>query len=538
MTVEEKRVTMWKNNPNTPDEGGVRVPDKTGFNEDPDSRGEVHVASVKGRARRHIVCTAVAFIVLFAVMAVYFCGFAIVNQRELFDNGYNSRVYLLAEHNRMGTVFSADGEVLAESDENNIRSYPQGTLFCHAVGFSDNGGSGLEDYMRYNMMHSDISFKGRIGHDRNKELYPGNNVYTTLDTDLQRYAYEALSGGGQGFRGAVLITEPTTGKIRAMVSLPGFDPEDESQILNYMYSEDVTDAPLVNRVTQGAYPPGSTFKIVDAIELLQEDSSAMEDYSFDCQTGTYGEGEESIHCFDYEHHGEQNLEQAFAHSCNSAFADIVANHLDKDRFRKTLKKLMFNRELPYDLPCIDSTSQLLNEPDISRKEELQVAIGQGSTLVSPLHMNMITMAVANRGVLMRPYMVESVRTAEDTILEQYQPREAAALMNDETADSLRVLMGAVTSVTHNEETGQDVKGTASEFDGTANYRAFGKTGTAEYGSDTDSHAWFTGFTVADEDRENGEADLCITVVIENGGVGSDKAVPVAKRILDQWYGEY
>ena len=198
---------------------------------------------------------------------------------------------------------------------------------------------------------------------------------------------------------------------------------------------------------------------------------------------------------------------------------------------------MFNEELPYSLPCTDSSSQLLAEEDISEKELLQVAIGQGSTLVSPLHMNMITMAVANDGVLMRPYMVDSLKTGTGEIIHQYTPRREKTLIDQTIARQVRTLMRGVTNVLPSDRTGENVWGTANEFNGTSTYMAYGKTGTAEFGDEDDSHAWFTGFTVADDDREDGPADLCITVVIENGGVGSDKAVPVAKEILDRWYGE-
>ena len=163
--------------------------------------------------------------------------------------------------------------------------------------------------------------------------------------------------------------------------------------------------------------------------------------------------------------------------------------------------------------------------------------------MTPLHMNMITMAVANRGELMRPYLVDSVNTAEGKLLQQYSGKSEGNLLDEETADYVRRLMRGVTRVTENAEDGSSVWGTASEFNGTQTYTAFGKTGTAEFGEKEDdeedqSHAWFTGFAVSADKGEEGDPDLCITVLIENGGVGSDRAVPVAKDILDRWYGEY
>lgn len=534
---------MWKKKQSASDEGGVRIPDTAGVRqaagmESPGMEG-IHVESVRKKARHQIVFTAVLFVALFIGMTAYFCHYAITNRRMLFDNDYNARDALLEEHNRRGRILASEEEVLAESDEYNQRTYPYGNLFCHAVGYSILGGSGIEEYMKYELLHSDIPFSSKLECDRNEELYPGNDVYTTLDVQMQTYAYEALGDN----RGAVLVTEPSTGKILAMVSKPDYDPNAIAGMWEYFRQDESGQAPLVNRVTQGLYPPGSTFKIVDAVELLQEDPSAIYTFSFNCEDGIYEKDGESIHCFDYEHHYQQNLEQAFANSCNSAFASIVTEKLDQDRFRRTLERLFFEEPLPYDLPHSISRSQLLEDRDITTHNLMQVAIGQGTTEVSPLHMNMITMAVANGGVLMRPYLIDKVCTAEaagtqKSVLQEYSPRQAASLMDGETASLVRRLMRGVTRVTYDTETGGSVWGTASEFEGTQSYTAFGKTGTAEFGDEEDSHAWFTGFAVPGDAGEDGDPAICITVLIENGGVGADKAVPVAKNILDRWFGEW
>ncbi len=527
---------MWKKRQQLPEEGGIRIPDAGVHRSGADNGNEVVVESGRKKARHQIVFTAVVFVVLFAVMSAYFCSYAFINRRWLFDNDYNSRDSLLEEHNQRGKILASGGEELAYSDEDNTRIYPYESEFCHVVGYSILGGSGIEEYMKYELLHSDIPFESKLSYDRNGQKYPGNNVNTTLSVKMQDIVYSELGD----YRGAVIVTEPSTGKILAMVSKPDFDPNTLSQIWESIRQDDSEDALLLNRVTQGLYPPGSTFKIVDSIEFLQEDPSNFNTFSYNCEDGIYENGEDSIHCFDYEHHYQQNLEQAFAHSCNSAFAKIVTEDLDLNRFRKTLRRLMFDQELPYDLPYSTSHSQLLEDGDISTHNLMQVAIGQGRTEVSPLHMNMITMAVANKGVLMRPYLIDSVCTAEGEVLRQYSDTEAGSLMDEETAAYVRKLMRGVTRVTYNSEDGSSVWGTASEFDGTQTYTAFGKTGTAEFGEDEEeenSHAWFTGFAVSAENGEDGDPDLCITVLIENGGVGSDRAVPIAKSILDRWYGE-
>ena len=533
---------MWKKKKKVPEEGGIRIPDAGSGRAGADNGNEVIVESVRKKARRQIVFTAVVFIVLFGVMTAYLCGYAIINRHWLFDNDYNSRDSLLEAHNQRGRILSADGEELAYSDEENNRYYPYGSEFCHVVGYSILGGSGIDEYMKYELLHSDIPFDSKLEYDRNESKYPGNDVYTTLNVRMQEIAYSQLGDE----RGAVIVTEPSTGRILAMVSKPDYDPNSLGLIWESLRSDDSGAAPLLNRATQGLYPPGSTFKIVDSVEFLQEDPSNFNTFSFDCDDGVYENDGESIHCFQDEHgnyeiHHQQNLEQAFAHSCNSAFAKIVSEDLDLNRFRKTLRRMMFDKELPYDLPCSTSHSQLLEDRDISAHNLMQVAIGQGTTEVSPLHMNMITMSVANKGILMRPYLIDSVRTAEDKLIRQYSEKQEGTLMDEETAGYVRRLMRGVTRVTYDADNGSDVWGTASEFEGTQSYIAFGKTGTAEFveeGDEENSHAWFTGFSVDADKGEDGDPDLCITVLIENGGVGSDKAVPIAKRILDSWYGEW
>lgn len=528
---------MWKKKQKVPEEGGIRIPDSRAHGSGPDNGNEVVVESVRKKARHQIVFTAVVFVLLFGIMAGYFCNYAILNRRWLFDNDYNSRDALLEEHNVRGRILASDGEELAWSNEDNSRVYPYGSEFCHVVGYSTLGGSGIEEYMKYELLHSDIPFESKLEYDAEESKYPGNDVNTTLSVRMQEIVYSELGDD----RGAVIVTEPSTGRILAMVSKPDYDPNAIELMWESLRTNESGDSQLLNRATQGLYPPGSTFKIVDSIEFLQEDPSNYNTFYYNCEDGIYQNGEDSIHCFDYEHHHEQNLEQAFAHSCNSAFAKIVSEDLDLDRFRKTLKRLMFDQDLPYDLPCSTSHSQLLEDGDISTHNLMQVAIGQGKTEVSPLHMNMITMAVANKGVLMRPYLIDSVCTAEGKVLQQYNETQVGSLIDEETADAVRRLMRGVTRVTYNSDDGSDVWGTASEFDGTQSYTAFGKTGTAEFGEDEDeenSHAWFTGFAVDADKGEDGEPDICITVLIENGGVGSDRAVPVAKKILDSWYGEY
>ena len=151
---------------------------------------------------------------------------------------------------------------------------------------------------------------------------------------------------------------------------------------------------------------------------------------------------------------------------------------------------------------------------------MQTSIGQGQTQITPIHLNMITSAIANDGILMKPYVVEHVENAEGNVIKNFKSQEYRRIMTDEEAAILRELMTAVVE-----------EGTAKKLSGLS-YTAAGKTGSAEYGSvKGESHAWFTGFAPA----ENPE--VCVTIIVEGAGSGGDYAVPIARRIFDAYFRE-
>jgi peptidoglycan glycosyltransferase len=298
-----------------------------------------------------------------------------------------------------------------------------------------------------------------------------------------------------------------------MVSKPDFDPNEIETQWDALLSDNESGT-LLNRVTQGLYPPGSTFKIVDCIDILRENPNIVQDYSYDC-TGVFEKGGESIHCYDYEVHGNVNLEESFAHSCNSSFANLGVNEIDPESMTETLRYLLFNQKLPYDLPYVRSS---INMPDtLSTEGIMQMSIGQGTTAMTPLHLNMITSAVANNGLLMKPHLVDELHDAKGRTLRTYQPEEYGALMTKEVSDQVSEFMRAVVT-----------EGTAQSLSG-REYEAAGKTGSAEFDNNKSSHAWFTGFAPYDN------PEICVTVLIEGKGMGSSYAVPVAGQIFDAYF---
>lgn len=465
---------------------------------------------------RDIVFVQWFFLLLFAVMGIFICTYSIRYKRELFDNSYNGREKKLLAENSRGTIYSSDGQILAqtiidESTGEQIRQYPYGSMFAHAVGYTAEGGSGLELAYSYELVNSDLTLQEKAEADDRGELYPGNAVYSTLNTKLQKAAYDALGSS----KGAVIVSNPRTGAILAMVSKPDFDPTTVEDNWNQYLAEDPEVGRLVNRVTQGYYPPGSTFKIVDTIEYLQEHPNDWQNYSFTC-TGDFIVDMEKIHCFHYEVHGVEDLVSSFANSCNCSFANIGLG-LDRSEWSATMKKLLFDEKLPYDLPYTQSHVSL--SESTSTKEVMQLSIGQGETAMSPLHMNLLTNAVANDGILMKPRLADSVKTATGTLLETESSEQYGQLFDASVAKELRTMMRAVVT-----------DGTATKL-ADADYEAAGKTGSAEYDAsdETKSHAWFTGMAPVDD------PEITVTVILEGAGSGGDAAVPVAKAVFDAYF---
>ena len=211
------------------------------------------------------------------------------------------------------------------------------------------------------------------------------------------------------------------------------------------------------------------------------------------------------------------FESSFAKSCNSSFANIGVN-LEQQSFEETLEELLFNRPLPVDFPYSESKANVVDR--VSMNELMQTSIGQGRTQISPLHLNMITSAIANGGILMKPYAVDRVENDEGRIVKVFEPSAYGSLMTGEEAGILKGLMESVVE----EGTGRKLSGLS--------YTAAGKTGSAEYNDDKeDSHAWFTGFAPV----ENPE--ICVTIIVEGAGSGGDYAVPIAKRIFDAYFND-
>lgn len=468
----------------------------------------------KRKKNREIMVVTWLFTFLFLGLSGYIIHYSATHRQELINNSYNGRQQMLIAQNRRGRIFAADGNILAQTvtDEQGkeTRQYPYGNLFSHVIGYASNGRMGVEAQANYYLINSNAPLGEKAKLDLQAEKYPGDDVYTTLDVNLQEVASNSLGI----YQGAIIVTEPSTGKVLAMVSKPDFNPEEISEIWDDLVA-DKESSILLNRVTQGLYPPGSTFKIITALEYIRENPDSYTGYSYNC-TGALVRGEDRIQCYHGSVHGGVDFKRSFAKSCNTSFANIGLS-LDKNAFQNTLDSLLFGGELPtafnYNVSRAD-VSEGMTDADM-----MQVSIGQGTTSITPLLLNMITCAIANEGVLMEPYVVDYVESSGGARIKTYNAASYGKLLEPGEAQILKGLMADVVE-----------EGTASRLKGLS-YTAAGKTGSAEYGTvKGDSHAWFTGFAPV----ENPE--VCVTIIIEGAGAGGDYAVPIAKRIFDAYFG--
>lgn len=451
------------------------------------------------------------FVGLFLVMMGYIVYFNIAKSKDIINSPYNVRMDSLAERVVRGKILDKDGAVLAETlvseDGTETRSYPYGDMYAHVIGYDSQGKSGLESVENFHLLTSNAFFLEKIMKEFKEEKNIGDNVVTTLDSKLQEAAYNALGN----YKGAVVVMEASTGKILAMVSKPTFNPNTIVQDWEWLTTDE--NSSLLNRATQGAYAPGSTFKIVTTLAYMREYAD-YENYTFYCDSEFTHEGT-TIHCAGNRAHGDEELAASFANSCNASYSNI-GMLLDKKAYKKTAEDLLFNSKLPSILPY--SQSKFRVEQETSDAELMMTAIGQGKTQVSPYHMALISAAIANGGTLMKPYLVEQITNYTGTTVKKNMPEKYADLMTSTEAAQLKEYMRGVVE-----------NGTGKALSGES-YTVAGKTGTAEYSSDKDkSHSWFTGFSNVDN------PELVISVVVESADNSGMSAVSVAKKVLNAHY---
>ena len=409
-------------------------------------------------------------------MTVYVCRFAAHGQQWVRFSA-NQAVFhggrLLT-----GTVTDRNGLILADA-EDGTRSFADDpvvrTAVLHAVGDREgNIGTGAL-----------TAFSDRLtGYSAVTGLAEDGAVLTlSLDAELCCVAYDALAGR----RGAVLVSDYTTGEIRCMTSSPSYDPDEGFDESDVRY-----DGVYLNRCLSAAYPPGSIFKLA-TLTAAMENIPDLSERRFTCGGSVTVDGNE-IHCTGV--HGEQTVEQALANSCNCAFAE-----LSLELGGKTMKQYADRLGLTGQL-TLDGVYTAAGRFDAAESGSAALAwsgIGQSTDLVTPFAMLRCVSAIANGGVLVPPTLLCGEASKPEKLLDAKTAGQLKAMMNYNVAYSY----------------------------GTWNFPGLAlcaKSGTAEVGDGT-SHAWFTGFL------DDPEHPYAFVVLIENAGGGARNAGPVANTVL-------
>lgn len=461
---------------------------------------------------KSIIVSTLIFVITFIAMAGYLIYFNLTQAESIINNSYNKRQGVLSRRTIRGSILSDDKTKLAvtnvDDDGNETRYYPYSGLFSHTIGYLNNGGYGLESLYGYYMLHSNQNFFEQIGNDLSGNRNTGDNVVITLNVGLQKACYDALGSN----RGAVIVMEPSTGKILAMVSKPDFDPNTLAANWSQITGEG-SDSVLVNRATQGLYPPGSTFKLITMLEYLREHKNDYGQYHYICD-GTYELGNNTINCVRTTAHGDVDLFSSLAVSCNCSFINIGLS-LDLDRYKKTAEKMLFNKELPTNLEY--NKSRFVLNGESSEWDIAQTSFGQGKTVITPFHLALITCTIANNGTLMEPYLVSSVESTNGMTVKKFKEEKYDTLITEKEASLLKKGMEQV------------VKDSFSWLFGGVEYTLAAKSGSAQYGTEGYEHSLYASFSPADN------PEIAVVAVVEGGPQRNTTAAEVTKQIYDYYY---
>jgi penicillin-binding protein A len=483
---------------------------------------------------------ATAFLVLFLALMVnvtYLQYWQAGDLNSLAKHPDNQRVRISAYSQLRGAI-TVGGKPVAESRESDDRYkyqrvYPLGRQYAALTGFFaySYGPMGIEASQNDVLSGEDSRlFVNRVVDLFRNQSTQGGTVSLTVNAAAQQAAFDGLRALGENVQGSVVALEPSTGKILAMVSSPGYDP-------NRMATHDFAAAdrtwarlianplsPLNNRAIEERLPPGSTFKLVTAAAALetgeyQPDTLVKGGTRLDLpQTtvdlvnqGGSGCGGDPI-----------TLQQALEVSCNVSFGSIGLK-IGDDALREQAEKFGFGQTYFHDLD--DSlTRQVMSvfPPDPNKPQTAQSAIGQFDVQATPLQMAMVAAGIANRGTVMEPYLVDEIKSADLEVVDKTTPKVLTKrAMSPANADELTDMMvGVVDNGT----------GTNAQIPGV---RVAGKTGTAQSAPDRPPYAWFVSFAAAGSDPK-----VAVAVLVQNAGVdrgeisGNGLAAPIAKAVME------
>lgn len=427
-----------------------------------------------------------------------------------------------------GAILVAGQPVAQSVPSNDVykwqRVYSNGPLYSAVTGFFPINGepTGLEGALNAKLSGSSNSqFFDRINAVLTGKSPQGATVETTIDPVAQQAAWDALGD----YQGAVVLLQPKTGKILAMVSKPTYDPntlashDGKTVESNYQQLLDAKGDPLINRTIGGDLnPPGSTFKPV-----MSASAFGTGDYTKDSQlpnpaslplpgSPTIVKNDSLTTCGPGE---TVSIATAQILSCNIPFAEL-GMQLKPQVIKDQADKFGFNQDLSIPIPVEKSVYPLYTDP---AKRALG-SFGQMNDKATPLQMAMVSAAIANGGTLMTPNLVDSIRSADMQTTEAFQPKEFSRPVSKENADTIKQMM--IDGVDHGVASNARISGV----------QVGGKTGTAQNGDNDPYTLWFTGFAPAND------PEFAVAVVVENGGgqgqsgTGNSIAAPIARKVLE------
>lgn len=447
-----------------------------------------------------------------------------------------------------------------------VRYYPYSELTAHVLGYVGRinreelkridpvnyagtnyiGKSGVERFYeevlhgRVGYQHVETNARGRILRVLERENpVPGEDLQLHLDLRLQKRAYELLAGR----RGAIVAIEPKTGGILALASVPGFDANKfvtGISVEDYRALRESRDNPLFNRALKGQYPPGSTLKPMLAVAALDSGVVTRDHVIWDPGYFQLKEGGRRYRDWKRSGHGWVDLKDAVAESCDVYFYDVAVK-MGVDTMSGYLASFGFGEDATLDvsgalsglLPSREWKRATRNEPWYPG-DSINLGIGQGFMLATPLQLATATALIANRGHWVEPRLLKDVKGERP--LEEILPESTHEPLQLKNPDDWEYVVDSMAEVMHGR------KGTARAAGRGASYRMAGKTGTAQVFSLAEDeeydaeeirerlrdHALFVGFAPLDDPK------IVVSVIVENGGSGSGTAAPVARAMFDAW----
>ena len=461
--------------------------------------------------------TVFLFTALFAVLIGNLTYIQVFKAAEYQDMPSNNHTITKARYIKRGSIITADGLTLAESiqqeDGTYVRSYPNGNLAAHAVGYYSQqyGSSGVESSQDKTLTGSkDYSSWQNALNSLAGITEPGNSVQLTIDSRIQQAAEQALAGR----KGAIVVLDPRTGAVLAWASAPAYDNTDIAATMEAANASGGADTSMFDRATQALYSPGSTFKTVTLSSALENGVAALSStYS---SPGRMEIGGADVVSVNEQGHGTITLDRAFAVSSNTVFGQ-VAEQLGADRLVATAQAFGYGQNLGIDF---STAASIMPDPADMSTWELAWAgagqpVGQGHTpgpQTTVMQNAVIAAAIANNGIAMNPYVVGQILAPDGTVVKTTRERSLGQAVSSGTAEQVKEAMLDVV---------QNGSGSAA---GIAGVKVTGKTGTAETNSAT-PNSTFIGFAPYDTPT------LAVSLVLEETTENEATAAAVAGQVL-------